>query len=92
MYSVWCTGERELYDMTVRLSSARLELSLIGRASQADPYQMNNLLLPLNQQGAFADWTSDIPGGRVASRLDAIMLYLKGCRGAACRYGWEVSH
>lgn len=59
--------------------------------SQADPYQMNNLLLPLNEQGAFADWTSDVPGGRVASRLDAIMLYLKGCRGAACRYGWEVS-
>lgn len=54
-----------------------------------DPEQMNNLLLPLNQQGAFAPWTSDIPGGRVASRLDAAMLYLKHCRGAQCRYGWE---
>ena len=55
-----------------------------------DPTQMNNLLLPLNQQGAFLPWTSEIPGGRVASRLDAMTLYLKHCRGSQCRLGWDA--
>jgi hypothetical protein len=75
-YSVWCTGERELYDLV------------------ADPYQINNLLAPLNSAGEFrpfdtadaADGASLVPHKlqRVLHRLDALLLVLKTCTGTAC--------
>lgn len=49
---------------------------------------MNNLLAPLNEEGPFAAIESNSDSGRLASRLDALTLYLKFCHGAACRFSW----
>ncbi|OXB34748.1 hypothetical protein LQV05_003143 [Cryptococcus neoformans] len=74
-YSVWCTGERELYDL------------------DKDPKQINNLLAPLNQLGAFAPFNSTISNSEpvlshhlqnLLNRLDALLLVLKRCTGEAC--------
>lgn len=72
-YSVWCTGERELYDL------------------KADPYQLNNLLGELNDQGPFAAFDS-LPADvqRATNRLDAVTLVLKTCEGEACGNPWDT--
>ncbi len=69
-YAVWCTGERELYDLA------------------EDPYQVRNLLAPLNAVGPFAAFDE---GGamtpesqRLLHRLDALTLVLKTCKGESC--------
>jgi hypothetical protein len=55
---------------------------------QADSLQMHNMLEGLNAQGSFADLHAADAEGRLASRLDALMLYLKYCHGTACRFSW----
>jgi arylsulfatase A-like enzyme len=70
-YTVWCTNEHELYDIT------------------ADPYQLNNLLVtPPEQCHGINGWSVD----RVASRLDALLLTLKRCKGRVCSRPWEKLH
>ncbi|KAL1405899.1 hypothetical protein Q8F55_007579 [Vanrija albida] len=75
-YSVWCTGERELYDLV------------------DDPYQVRNLLAPLNAVGSFARFDAVGETGRTVlprtvqrtlHRLDALTLVLKTCVGDTCR-------
>lgn len=75
MYSVWCTGERELYDL------------------EKDPKQINNLLSPLNELGAFAPFNSTASKSKpvlshhlqhLLNRLDAVLLVLKRCTGEVC--------
>lgn len=71
MYSVWCTGSRELYDM------------------KSDFGQMENLVASINAKGAFAPLVSSSSSfSRVASRLDAVVLWLKACKGTDCRRVW----
>lgn len=70
-YAVWCTGERELYDLV------------------SDPYQVKNLLAPLNAVGAFAPFDAaegklDAETQRLLHRLDALTLVLKTCKGESC--------
>ncbi|EAL21603.1 hypothetical protein CNBC6400 [Cryptococcus deneoformans B-3501A] len=75
-YSVWCTDEREHYDL------------------EKDPKQINNLLSPLNELGAFSPFNSTILNGEPAlshhlqnlfNRLEALLLVLKRCTiGEAC--------
>lgn len=75
-YSVWCTGERELYNLV------------------DDPYQVRNLLAPLNAVGPFASFNASGESGRAVlprtlqrtlHRLDALTLVLKTCVGDTCR-------
>jgi hypothetical protein len=71
-YSVWCTGERELYNL------------------ETDPYQMRNLMAPLNERGPFAPFNStssglDTENRRLVQRLDGLLLVLKTCKGDSCR-------
>ncbi|TXT08809.1 hypothetical protein VHUM_02937 [Vanrija humicola] len=75
-YSVWCTGERELYDLV------------------DDPYQVRNLLAPLNALGPFPAFDAKGEDGRAVlprslqrtlHRLDALTLVLKTCLGDTCR-------
>lgn len=49
---------------------------------------MHNLLEGLNQQGPFTTLDASDAESRLASRLDALMLYLKYCHGTACRFSW----
>lgn len=49
---------------------------------------MNNLLASVNAQGPNSPLDSSTTAGRVATRLDALTLYLKYCKGIRCRYSW----
>lgn len=70
-YTVWCTNEHELYDIS------------------ADPYQVSNLLAPLsNEHHRINGWSVK----RLVSRLDALLLTLKRCKGRVCTRPWEKLH
>lgn len=84
-YAVWCTGERELYDLV------------------SDPYQVRNVLAPLNDAGSFApfDAAAAAAGGkgkpvldsetqRLLHRLDALTLVLKTCKGETCVHPYSA--
>lgn len=50
---------------------------------------MNNFLAELNTRGPFASFnSSDSEATRIASRMDALVLFLKTCRGSDCRKAW----
>ncbi|KAH7129004.1 alkaline-phosphatase-like protein [Dactylonectria macrodidyma] len=81
-YAVHCTNEHELYDMTV------------------DPYQIKNLL-PSRQNAtgmpvaSYADSKVKINNKTlldVVSRLDALMMVMKSCKGETCIKPWKVLH
>ncbi|RAL10658.1 sulfatase family protein [Aspergillus homomorphus CBS 101889] len=67
-YSVWCTNEHELYEMT------------------SDPYQMKNLFRASETEFLGYNMT------KVISRLDALLLLLKSCKGAQCTSPWAFLH
>lgn len=71
-YTVWCTNEHELYDMTT------------------DPHQLNNLLVTSDGHThvKINHWSTK----RLASRLDALLLTLKRCKGRVCTRPWEKLH
>lgn len=74
-YSVWCTNQHELYDMT------------------SDSQQMNNLYTPYSYKpneppGSGTNW----PINRLESRLDALLLVLKGCKAKTCLQPWTALH
>ncbi|PYI15745.1 Arylsulphatase [Aspergillus violaceofuscus CBS 115571] len=67
-YSVWCTNEHELYEMT------------------SDSYQMKNLFRTSESELLGYNMT------KVISRLDALLLLLKKCKGAQCTSPWAFLH
>lgn len=75
-YSVWCTNQHELYDM------------------DADPYQMNNLYQPIAYKPNEPQdpKTNPFPLNRLESRLDALLLVLKGCKAKTCTKPWDALH
>lgn len=75
-YSVWCTNEHELYDMSMDEYQMNNLLSDIRDIS--DVSETKSLLgRPLNQ---------------VAARLDALMMVLKSCVGVECTDPWLQLH
>ncbi|MCJ1380109.1 hypothetical protein MMC17_003212 [Xylographa soralifera] len=82
-YSVWCNNEHELYDLTM------------------DPYQLRNIYA--SSQDSSREWDSSSSAGtshfvlglsayKIASRLDALLLVLKSCKGITCIRPWDVLH
>jgi N-acetylglucosamine-6-sulfatase len=69
-YTVWCTNEHELYDMS------------------NDQFQLQNLLSSSPVNDAINGWSV----ARLASRLDALLLALKRCKGRGCVRPWEMLH
>ncbi|KAF1831681.1 arylsulfatase precursor [Decorospora gaudefroyi] len=71
-YTVWCTNEHELYDMT------------------HDPYQMTNLYnnTNTNTNTTLNTW----PIQTLKSRLNALLLTLKRCKGRDCTRPWTKLH
>lgn len=57
---------------------------------QADPEQMHNLIADLNQDTSTTYWKAETSQyHRIASRMDALLLYLKTCKGVECRTSWD---
>ena len=74
-YSVWCTNEHELYDLTT------------------DPHQTTNIY----PSSFFSSPDSTplilgLPISKVLSRLDALLMVTKSCRGHTCTHPWSVIH
>lgn len=82
-YSVWCTGERELYD--IEADPLQVDNLLAGLNAKG-PFADFALL------GASS--SSNSPGIVVAKellhRLDALLLVLKTCVGDSCRRPWSA--
>ncbi|KAF2033995.1 arylsulfatase precursor [Setomelanomma holmii] len=70
-YTVWCTNDHELYDIST------------------DPYQITNLLSSSRHPFPKINHWS-IP--RLQSRLDALLLTLKRCKGVVCTRPWAKLH
>jgi len=89
-YSVWCSGEHELYDLKVRCSLDPLSASLT--VLQEDPYQLSNLY-PTNHSATFSfSATSSTNLFHLLPRLDSLILVLKTCKTRSCTHPWEVLH
>ncbi|KAI1503558.1 Arylsulphatase [Biscogniauxia marginata] len=82
-YSVWCTNERELYDMNADPGQLHNLLSLptanTSSSSSPPPIPSDRLV-------------AGLPVRKVVARLDALLLVLKSCRGATCRRPWDQLH
>ncbi|KAE8450080.1 hypothetical protein EG329_006861 [Mollisiaceae sp. DMI_Dod_QoI] len=77
-YTVWCSNEHELYDLTA------------SSQSSTDPGQLTNLyptseLLPRNT-------LLGLPLSKVLPRLDALLMVTKSCKGKTCVDPWSVIH
>ncbi|KAM0753492.1 putative arylsulfatase precursor [Meredithblackwellia eburnea MCA 4105] len=81
-YSVWCTGERELYDLEkdpYQTNNILADLNSLGRFAPFDSRfntKSKPVLTPALQ--------------RIATRLDSLTLVLKTCKGETCANPWKA--
>ncbi|WVQ83467.1 hypothetical protein IAT38_005608 [Cryptococcus sp. DSM 104549] len=82
-YSVWCTGERELYDLTADPHQIN---NLLAPLNTAGPFAPFNTTTTSSASGSTHHPTSLVPHDlqRLLHRLDALLLVLKRCTGPAC--------
>lgn len=63
---------------------------ILALAPQSDHVQMNNLISSLNEDVNTAYFKAETSQSlRIASRMDALLLYLKSCKGVGCRFSWN---
>ncbi|KAF1965780.1 Arylsulphatase [Bimuria novae-zelandiae CBS 107.79] len=74
-YSVWCTGDREYYDMT-------------RDPGQLENYFDDDDEKMVAKRDAYE--LAGRPFAHVVDRLDALMMVLKSCKGRACVEPWSV--
>ncbi|MCJ1307627.1 hypothetical protein MMC25_001274 [Agyrium rufum] len=97
-YSVWCSGEHEVYDMTVcqpfLQDVIRTSILILKFPPQTDPHQMNNLYQASlsTSSSSSAPRILGHPLHAVISRLDALLLVLKSCKAISCRLPWKTLH
>ncbi|KAK4688406.1 hypothetical protein P7C73_g1707, partial [Tremellales sp. Uapishka_1] len=74
-YSVWCTGERELYDLTTDPNQVRNILAPLNELGSFTPFDQTSpsgqSVLPVHLQ-------------KLLNRLDGLVLVLKTCVGGGC--------
>lgn len=91
-YSVWCTNEREFYDLKVcdDLVVPLSQVRSLTQLRQTDPGEMRNLL-----SSEYSSWSYSLasrPFTQITTRLDALMMVLKSCKGRACVEPWRELH
>ncbi|GFP54831.1 arylsulfatase [Trichoderma asperellum] len=77
-YSVWCSNEKELYDMKADPGQINNLLSPKDAQASATTLVINNR----------EEW----PLERVVDRLDALMMVLKSCKEQSCTHPWKSLH
>ncbi|KAK7041413.1 hypothetical protein VNI00_009279 [Paramarasmius palmivorus] len=77
VYGVWCTGEKELYDISSPHSDSP------PWDIQTDPYQLVNLASSTSNN-------TQVDTTRIISRLDALLIVLKTCIGDICSKPWSA--
>ena len=89
-YSVWCTNEHELYDLTVRTLRSVCPSFTVLTCLQTDPGQVNNLYP--STQTLTEHSLLGIPLSKVLPRLDALLMVTKSCKGKTCVSPWSTIH
>lgn len=90
LYTVWCTGEMEYYDLHVSISISFWSIS--ANTAQRDPFQMQNLL-DRDYESLSENYTlAHRPFKHLITRLDALLMVLKSCKAETCRKPWTVLH
>lgn len=87
-YSVWCSGEHELYDLTVcHPYHATNSTYYTDTYVQTDPYQLHNLYpnIAASKIGSYS-------AVKISTRLDALLMVLKSCKGDTCIQPWRTLH
>jgi N-acetylglucosamine-6-sulfatase len=87
-YSVWCTNEKELYDMKVFAAIILAIGALYTDIPQTDPGQLRNLLDERTKSSLLLNRSIS----NVVDRLDALMMVLKSCKGKTCVDPWKEIH
>ncbi|KIW99013.1 uncharacterized protein Z519_00676 [Cladophialophora bantiana CBS 173.52] len=98
LYTVWCSNEHELYDMTkdqwqmdniyhAGSRSFNIATPAAGLSSQS-PYAPS--LTSTGQVLSITNVSTTI--SRLVSRLDALLLVLKTCKKDECRFPWSALH
>lgn len=84
LYTVWCTGEHELYNMT----------NDVGQMQNLYSYKHDSRFLLSWAEKCNSSSTGDIEVtlGVLEDRLDALLFVLKSCKGEECREPWKALH
>lgn len=81
-YSVWCTGERELYDLQEDPHQVRNLLEPLNKLGSFVPFDY--ISVASGQPALSADVI------RLGHRLDALLLVLKNCKGDTCTNPYQA--
>lgn len=92
LYTVWCTGEREFYDMNVSRAILVGFALASTNSTQRDPDQMHNLFDKDNVHLAEEYTIAGRSFNRVHDRIDSLLMVLKSCKGKSCQSPWSVLH
>lgn len=85
-YSVWCTGERELYDLAADPLQVTNLLAPLNAAGSFADFGLLNTDLAESSAGLAAFGATS--AAALLHRLDALLLVLKTCKGDSCRRPW----
>lgn len=77
-YAVWCTGDRELYNMKID-------------KHQTSNLAVGDFVMEKSTHSKESTTLND-DYGSVQARLDTLLLVLKTCKGETCRNPWKVFH
>ncbi|KAK6388126.1 hypothetical protein LTR65_008134 [Meristemomyces frigidus] len=90
LYTVWCSGEHELYDLT----KDPYEVDNLYHASKETTVDFG--FLPSSGSTAGipnnSTTTTSVHLSRLISRLDTLLVVLKTCKARECTHPWEVLH
>lgn len=84
-YSVWCTGERELYDVR---NDPEQTVNLLSATQGGDNDGSGTSIATALSQFSVAGRGHDA----VVPRLDALILVLRDCKAEVCRRPWKSLH
>ncbi|KAK8212924.1 hypothetical protein M8818_003089 [Zalaria obscura] len=81
-YSVWCSGEHELYD----LNNDPHELHNLYTTNHSHPFHFTTTVSRVPSGSPPTNLY------HLLSRLDSLVLVLKTCKGRSCTHPWETLH
>ncbi|KAK5944848.1 hypothetical protein PMZ80_002049 [Knufia obscura] len=107
-YTVWCTNEHELYDLRHDPHALRnlygsgdetVSINLSASLATDDKFQAKYVSSSVDQQALTHDAnhtvrldTAQVSISHLLTRLDALLMVLKTCKGRQCTHPWEQLH
>lgn len=88
-YSVWCTGERELYDM---VHDAEQTINLLAGLGEAGEAEIEVEVDPMVAEARARLQVAGRSHEAVVTRLETLIMVLRDCKGEVCRRPWKTLH